>query len=536
MKQLKLNKKWFGLLIILILVIGGFCRLFQLGQVPAGLTWDEVAIGYNGWSIWQTRRDEWLYRLPVSFKSFGDYKAPLPIYLNGLFTTIWDMQPWTVRLPFALSGIVTLMVWYWLLKQITSPDELNFDHKLGLIFGLLALALSPTMIHFSRVGFESGMATTLTILGLATVYWFFNHKITPVRYLYLITGALCLVAGLYTYHSAKIGLPLILLFLPIGFGWYKKPYFKHYLVLICLIFVLAIPVIKDSIWGSGLTRASLSGVTIFGQNMKPVAVVGLLIKNLWLHLEPQFLLFGQLTNVRHSALTGFLTWSVAGLFYLSLLLLPVKNLGRKIYSSPYVKLGWILVVAGLLPAIIGIEVPHPNRALLALPGFILIATGCLVVILNRLEKWRHGWGRSIGVLITILTCLVNFWQIEVYFKNYNNLSVTEFNQGYLEAVAVARNYELGVKGRPQVGQIIFDSHYGQPYIFTLFGNRINPLQYHNGALVKYLFVDKIDVGDLSRKNTLLVATNQTELSPDQAETIIKGSDGRLQFMLYYLPP
>ncbi len=515
------------------MLFGGLWRLLWLGQIPAGLTWDEAAIGYNGWSIVQTRRDEWLYRLPISFKSFGDYKAPLPIYINGLFTTIWGMQPWVVRLPFALSGIVMLMAWYGLLRQTTSTDELNFGHKLGLIFGLMALALSPTMIHFTRVGFESGMATTLIISGLVAVYFFFNQKITAWRLFYLMIGAICLTASFYTYHSAKISLPLILIFLPLVLGWYKNSSFKYYLILIGLIFILAIPVIKDSIWGSGLARA---GVIIFNQNLNPITMLWTVIRNTWLHLEPGFLFLTPTVNVRHTALTGFVNVSVALLFYLSMVLELMPKFRRLFWHHTHIKLGWILLLVGLAPAVIGLEVPHPNRALLALPGLILIATGTLSVVMTRLNNWRQNSGNWIGIIIVGLTLITSTWQILWYLQNYNNLSTREFNQGYLEAVAIARDYELGTGGRPKVGQIIFDSYYGQPYIFTLFGNHINPLKYHNGALVKYLFVDKIDVGDLSRKNTLLVATNQTEISPDQAEIIIKGSNGRPQFLIYYLPP
>src|SRR5258708_6856314 len=100
-----LTRHWFWFLIILLTVVGGAIRLYQLGQVPHGMTWDEAAIGYNGFAIFTTRRDEWLMRLPISFRSFGDYKAPLSIYINGIFTHFLGMNLFAVRLPFALASI-----------------------------------------------------------------------------------------------------------------------------------------------------------------------------------------------------------------------------------------------------------------------------------------------------------------------------------------------------------------------------------------------------------------------------------------------
>ncbi|NCQ11990.1 MAG: hypothetical protein GW809_07600, partial [Bacteroidetes bacterium] len=98
-----MNKKpgigWYWFLVLSILVLSIFLRFYKLGTVPHGMTWDEAAIGYNGFAIFNTRRDEWLQRLPVSFQSFGDYKAPLAIYLNGIFTYLFGLNLFAVRLP-----------------------------------------------------------------------------------------------------------------------------------------------------------------------------------------------------------------------------------------------------------------------------------------------------------------------------------------------------------------------------------------------------------------------------------------------------
>ena len=103
--MLKTNlDKLFLVASIFVVLVGVFFRSISLGSIPSGMTWDEAAIGYNGFAIWQTHRDEWLELMPTSFRSFGDYKAPLAIYLNGLFTAVLGMKLWVVRLPFVLAS------------------------------------------------------------------------------------------------------------------------------------------------------------------------------------------------------------------------------------------------------------------------------------------------------------------------------------------------------------------------------------------------------------------------------------------------
>ena len=61
-----IKRFYYPLLIIVILIFASYIRFYKLAQVPAGMTWDEAAIGYNGFSIWKVRRDEWLHFLPIS--------------------------------------------------------------------------------------------------------------------------------------------------------------------------------------------------------------------------------------------------------------------------------------------------------------------------------------------------------------------------------------------------------------------------------------------------------------------------------------
>jgi len=81
---MKIDKK-----LMAVLLLAAALRLWSLASVPPHLTPDEAALGYNAYSILKTGRDEHGQFLPIIFKSFGDYKPGLFIYLTIPFVAIF---------------------------------------------------------------------------------------------------------------------------------------------------------------------------------------------------------------------------------------------------------------------------------------------------------------------------------------------------------------------------------------------------------------------------------------------------------------
>lgn len=517
-----LTKKWYKLWAILIILLALGLRLYQLGKVPAGMTWDEAAIGYNGYAILETGRDEWLQKLPVSFRSFGDYKAPLAIYLNGIFTFALGMNLTAVRVPFVIGGV--LAVWGMMLLTL----ELTKNQALSLAAGWL-LALSPWHLHFSRAGFESGLALTMIIWGSYFFFKFINSKTSQLKTsLYLLGSVVMWAASLYTYHSTKVFVPLFGLVLLIKYRqllWERK---KVVAVSGGLGLVLVYPLIKDALVGHGLERA---GVTIF-DSLNGSELIITLLRNLWLHLSPAFLIFGETTTLRH----GPGTWGVllpttlllviVGSYYL------IKTRRRLLLFAG----GWIFI--GLVPAVIGSEVPHSNRALLALPGFIILAVTGFDLWLKQIHKWplnqkiksTRGQANQIQAAVIGLIFLAHglfFLSYQQhYYKVFAKNSADDFKEGYLDALTYVRAYE------EQVDKIIFADDYGQPYIYALFVRKTNPIWYQGGSLHKYEFTNQINLGDLLRPHTIVVASGADDLPTKAADRVIYGSDGSIRFKIY----
>ncbi len=187
-----MNKK-----IVFILVLAAVLRLVSLGKIPAGISPDEVSQGYTAYSLLYTGQDEWGISWPItSFRSFVDYKAPLQTYLMIPSVALFGLNEFSIRLPSAIFGILSIYVVYLLASHF-------FNKKIGLLAAFI-LAISPWHIQFSRTALEVNLSSFLFPLGL---YLFLKGLKKPKL---LIYSSLVWGLNLYSYHAAKFFLPLFL--------------------------------------------------------------------------------------------------------------------------------------------------------------------------------------------------------------------------------------------------------------------------------------------------------------------------------------
>lgn len=544
---------WYFLSIVMVVLVASVLRLHQLGTVPHGMTWDEAAIAYNGYGIITARRDEWLQKLPVSFKSFGDYKAPFAIYTVGVFVTFLGSDLWVVRLPFALGGIFAVLGFILLTKELLDkylvPKKVNVwlePRRLSVIAGIF-FALSPWHIHFSRVGFESGLALTWIVWAFLFIFYFLNEKKYSV--IWLLLSAFCFAGSLYTYHSTKIFVPLILLILVI---LNREVLFNlqnrvKTIATGVLGTLLLIPLIKDTFFGAGgerFTQASVFGLEIpLSQKAQTIAM------HMWQHFSPYFLVGGHTDTLRHGDgqwgvlfLTTFICVLIGLVAVISSPLIKTKT--TQLFKSRFFTFVILWIICAMVPAAIGRDIPHSNRALLALPAFIWLSlTGFSWTIekiaSSELNKKIKGTHQEKNILIT--SFIGTFFLIhgflflsysKDYYTKYPVNSADDFKDGYLEMFELVTKYEHGTDGYPKVSQIVVSSQYGQPYIYALFVKRTNPISYQGGALNNFLFVDKVTIGDLSRSNTVVVATGSDSIPVELADKVIYDAGGKVRFKIY----
>src|SRR3989344_3231872 len=359
------------ILFSLIIALASFLRFWHLSSQPPGLTWDEAAIGYNAFSVLKTGKDEFGVRLQLIFKSFGDYKPGLYIYLTVPSVAVFGLSEFAVRLPSALFGVVAVLTTGLLVELLTGNLAVGLTTS-------LALAVSPWAIHFSRGAWESNVFVSATIIGIYFFYQAIKKNFSLLPTLFFFT------AGLFLYQSAKLYSPLIVLLLII-LNWRDiKPKISATIFILFLV-----------IWGGFFLNAftSTSGnriarLSILGYKPKPSEesifhsqtdlTVRLIASRYLYHLSPEFLFYSppepspreNIYRMGMLYLFDFI-WLISGLVYL----VRLKDSKVKILIIS-------LLLLGPLPAALTLSEFSPVRSLLlVLPLSIFI--GCGVYSLSQ---------------------------------------------------------------------------------------------------------------------------------------------------------
>ncbi len=191
------------LTLVLIFSLAFILRFYKLGSIPRGLQQDETSIGYNAYSILKTGKDEYGISYPLYFKAFGEYKMPGYIYLSVAPISFFGLTEFAVRFPSAFFGSVTVIAFYFLLRQI-----LDREQRYIVLIATLLLAINPWHIHFSRGAFEVTVALFFITLGTL------SFIVTLRRNLwYALLSGLCFALSVYTYTISRLFVPCFIVLL-----------------------------------------------------------------------------------------------------------------------------------------------------------------------------------------------------------------------------------------------------------------------------------------------------------------------------------
>jgi 4-amino-4-deoxy-L-arabinose transferase-like glycosyltransferase len=226
-----MKKNKFVFWLIVFMIVGGLFRIINLDKNPPHLGNDEISIAYDSYSIRTTGKDEYGTKLPLSFKSHRDYKAPFYTYLNVPFNLLFGNNEYGVRLLSAFAGIIGILL-VGLVGKILGGD------KLGILAAFL-LTINPKSIFVSRMSYESNLASILVLLG---VYLILKYR-DKLKNKYLFLAGLSLGFSIWTYHTQKGLVPLLLILFPLL--WIRKIKLKKWIILWVTTLIVIIPIFWD---------------------------------------------------------------------------------------------------------------------------------------------------------------------------------------------------------------------------------------------------------------------------------------------------
>lgn len=235
--DLLLNYKLY-LMLVIITLLGLTLRIYNLGEVPSGNTIDEVNFAYIAKSLIETGRDEHGVAWPLVFQAFNDQKMPFQAYVLIPFIKIFGLTPWSVRLPSALFGTLSIVLIYFLSRQF----KLSRSIGVGLSF---LWAVSPMTYFLSRIGYESNLALTCFLIGLIGILMLRNIAISKsgkrISWFPIILTSLGMSFSWYCYVAYRPIIVAILLVLSVYWLIYLRSIRQNMIIAIILMSLLILP-------------------------------------------------------------------------------------------------------------------------------------------------------------------------------------------------------------------------------------------------------------------------------------------------------
>ncbi len=500
------------ILLVIIILVAAFLRFYQLGVNPPSLTWDEVAWGYNAYSLGIDGKDEFGRFLPYDYlESFGDFKPPVYAYLDIIPIKFFGLNEFAVRFPSAFFGTLTVLLTYFLTKRIfniensKSPQppllkgvpkagDLKYYHasppagvSLAMTVPIVAtalLAISPWHIMLSRAAFEANVATFFIVFG---VYAFLRGIQNKSKFLILSTVSFAL--SLYAFNTSRVFAPLLIIALAIFYR--KKLLQMKKLSITAAIIGLIIILPSVHFLLSPQARLRYQEVNIFS-NIDIVRTANQEIANdhnaWWSKIIHNRRIFYAREYAKHyfdNLSFNFLFIKGDGNPKFS-----TRDIGQMyLWELPFLLIGilmlfhlreknWFIIpiwlILGIIPAATARETPHALRIETTLPTFQIIVAYGIINAFILTKKYRRIFVRT----LSLIAGLFFVYFLHVYFIQYPWEFSGDWQYGYKESIAYIKSAQKDYKN------IVITNSLGRPYIYYLFYLNIAPSEFRKSAIIQ----------------------------------------------------
>ena len=513
-----MKNKW----LIIIAISAVLIRFISLSSFPPSLNRDEAAIGYNAYSILKTARDEHGQYLPLAFKSIGDYKMPLYIYLTTIPIKLFGLNDFSIRFWSALAGVVSVVAVYYLTKELTKKPK-------AAILASALLTFNPWAIFYSRIGFEANLALAFFLVGLCLI----NRGLKQKSWFFF--GLITFLLAFLTYSSSLIFIPLFLaIFLFFNRSKLKKPHF-----IFLIIFVVFGLTIFKSLWAISSQKSSITifsdpaTIDYYNQTRTAIYQVNPVLARTWWNkyvfftriatknylktFTPKFLLtqggghpWHQIPGVGNFYYLEIF-FAIIGLFWL------IKSKHKNLKA---ILLAWLLLAP--LPSAITIDAPHSTRTLHLLPIILILASLGVTAIRKKFKLKK-----SLLVLIFAL------YFINLSYAGYRYLITYPKNLPRQIPVGLKESLQF-IKNKNLTGQTFLTNIHDSTYLYPLIYTQFDPVTFQTqatwtqpdpaGLINAYQFGKFTIVDDLKDiKDPAVVILPQGQLFSNNQSGIIYGN-------------
>lgn len=516
-------------ILLLILFLASFLRLYDLGKVPPGFANDEAAITYQAYSILKTGKDTWNKEYPLfTFKDFGEYLPVFSVYAQIPFIKLLGLNEFAARIPFALTGILSTLVVYLLTFELFKKKEI------ALLSGFL-FAVSPLNIGWSRFVYEGNFGSLFYLLGI----YFYVKSQTINKFYPLSILFFGLTYATYHIYYLVTSTMLLILFLPkFSFFLKNKKIFINTLVVGLIVAVYASLTVL-----SGAGRERFRQVSIFSkatviQNInsnrtgcdaslpgalcrifynKPIAYLSEYSFNYFSHLSPQFLALNG-TFLRQTILPNH------GLIYpfeLAFLYFAMAFLIFKRNFASFILLPWF----ALYPAANSFTgLGEISRIAHATPLFAILSSLGIYQFFLFIKKYKYK-KVIMASIIAIATFNITSFLLTYFFvfpktnSHYGSFAYVEL---FKKLTAESANYENIYISRDYMGY----SPEFQARIFL----KMDPEVFQNGQKHQLEFIKPQNYVVYNRLENYYFFHNIEEIDPSSKDLVVVGRNQKTENM------
>lgn len=509
------------LAVLLITLIGGVLRFYQLDKYPLQLNHDEISQLYDTASIVATGRDIYGNFLPLAFPSTGDYKVGHYIYISILPYLIFGMKEIAIRFPAAFFGTLIIPAVFLFVNILTK----NF--RLALISSAV-IAVTPSEIFYSRKSFENIIGVFFVFSGLFLLIGHLEGNKSKLR---SFITALFLALPMYIYTSHTIVVPLAIISFTLIYWKKILLQYRYFLGMFLVWIILLLPLFYITLTDPGIRfrAASVSifqdaalqgqlqsidkGNLIFSRLYQIKAILGYSFTKYLKQFDPNRI-FGNGLDFTNQGMIGIgplmfwqLPFFLLGIIYI---------LRSSFFASG--KFLLILLLLAMIPSGITFESYSPHRSVLAFSIMSIISAFGIYWSYQLIQKKAKN-PLKIAILSTVsLLLVINLvYFIHMYTVNYPFEKSQNMHYPYKNVAFFAWS-QYG-----NFDQIIIDPVYGQAapvkavavhYYLAYYGNYL-PADFQKDLRVEKsgIYFDKFQVREIDWSKDQLLSNILIIASP-----------------------
>lgn len=192
-----------GVAIAVVTALAALARLWNLAEIPPGLSFDEAANVLDCLRI----LDQGFRPVFVGNTLYGVAREAMHLYPQALFLKLFgEDQGYAIRYASAMMGTITVPLVYALASEMLPPTQGRVGRRGFALLSATLVAFSYWHIHVSRLGLRAGFLVPFEIAALYFL-WRAARRDSPAAS--FLCGAL-LSLSLLTYFSAR-ALPIVVI-------------------------------------------------------------------------------------------------------------------------------------------------------------------------------------------------------------------------------------------------------------------------------------------------------------------------------------